>query len=156
MRDQLPQRNSPLLFGLTFLSAGLFAPVWVYLMNRDIQKVDASHFPHLNQLALLSSLYPVSLGLHAYATDQGLSSPWIFAVWVAILASWLALVWFFFGGLLAVARYVRKKGAEIPDNVALILLTAVLAFSLPLLQRSLNAVSLNASPRAAPSFVPDA
>jgi hypothetical protein len=157
MRDQLPQRGAPLFFALTWLTVGFFAPVWVYVMNRDIQQVDASHTPNLNRMALFAFPYPIFLAAHAYVVNEGLPLFVIYSVRAAVLSSWVALVCLLFGGILAVAQYVRKKGVQLPGNVALLLLTFVLALSLPLLQRRLNAVaSRNGTSRIAPSVVPNA
>ena len=157
MRNELPQRNSPLLFGLTFLTAGFFAFVWVYLMNRDVRRIDSSHFPNLGRISLIALFYAVALAAHAYVIDAGLSFSVILAVRVAIAMSWLALVWLFFGGIVAVGRYVRTKGVQVPGSVALVALTFIFVFSLPLLQRALNTVaSRNVQTRVAPNVVPNA
>jgi hypothetical protein len=157
MRNELTQRNSLLLFGLIFLTAGLCAPVWVYLMNRDVQRVDSSQFPNLGRITLIALLYPVSLTAHGYVIDAGLSFSVILVVRLAIAISWLALVWLFFGGIVAVGRYVRAKGVQVPGTFALVALTFIFVFSLPLLQRALNTVASRKVPmRVASNVVPNA
>jgi len=134
------QRNSWLFFALTLLTAGLFGPIWIYLMNRDIQKVDPRQFPNLDRIAIVALIYPLLLGAHSYATAEGVSLPVIIALRAVIVMSWLALLWLFFGGIVAVARYVRRE-VEVPGDIAFLLLTFVLFVSLPILQRSLNALA---------------
>jgi len=157
MRNQMPQRSSPLLFAVTFLTAGFFAPIWVYLMNRDIQKVAGSHFPYLGSVALTASAYPVLFAVHAYAVNAGLPLIAIIAVRAPLVVAWLALGWLFFGGIVAVGRYLRKEGVDVPGGVTLILLLSVVFLSLALLQRGLNAVaSRNRSARATTAGLPNA
>jgi hypothetical protein len=157
MRNHLPHRGAPLYFALTFLTSGFFGLVWIFLMNRDIQQVHASHAPNLNRVALFAVLYPVSLGVHEYAVNSGLAIWVVFAIRAVILLSSLAVVWLIFGGILSVARYLREQRVEIPGNVVLILLTFFFFFSLALLQRRINALaSRNRQSGVIPSVVPDA
>jgi hypothetical protein len=84
-------------------------------MNRDIQRTDPSHFPLLRWLALIGLIYPFALMGHGYAASEGLSFPGILAIRAVAVVSWLALVWFWFGGIIAVGRYLRNSGAEVPE-----------------------------------------
>ena len=59
-------------------------------MSRDIQKVDGSHSPNLNRVALLALVYPLSLGADRYAVLEGLSNSVLFAIRAVVLVSWLA------------------------------------------------------------------
>jgi hypothetical protein len=142
MRRNLLQRSSPLFFGLSFLTGGFFAPVWVYLMNRDIQKVHHSHFPSLGPIALIALLYPLAWVGQYYAIEHGASSVMLFVIRVPVAITWLALVWVTFGGVVAVGNYVRREGGQVPGSIALVVLVFVFFVSLPLLQRALNDIAL--------------
>ena len=156
MRSNLPQRNSPLFLALSFLTAGFFAPVWIYLMNRDVQKADEARFPTLGPVGLVALLYPLAWVAHLYAVTHGFSSPMIFLSQVPFAITWLALVWITFGGVVAVGNYVRREGGQVPGSIALVVLVFVFFVSLPLLQRALNRIARGVSVEVRPSLVPHA
>lgn len=151
MRQALQERNAVVYYVLTLVTALHFAFVWVYLMNRDIQRIDASHMPSLQRWGATclvsygvywSAFIYLALGAFE-AIERGRAglpipvwpSPPVFVV--GMLAA-ILLLWFLFRGLFAVVGYLRNTGARLPRNWVLVLLTVAYGVTLLLVQRSLN------------------
>ena len=150
------QRGVFLHYVLFWLTGGLFGPVWVYLMNRDIQLVEPAHFPGLKRFgAAMLIAFTLHVGFFIYfaiefyatreqiriGTFEGNLGPPV-ALPIAMLnAIFFIGCWVY--GLLATARFVRSARVPLPGNVALFFLLLVHGISLPLVQVRLNRALAN-------------
>ena len=145
-----------LRYVLFLLTGGLFGPVWVYLMNRDIQLVEPAHFPGLKRFGTAMLIaFTLHVGFFVYfaiefyvtreqiriGTFEGnLGWPVAFPI-VMLNAIFFIGCWVY--GLLATARFVRSARVPLPGNAALFFLLLAYGASLALVQIRLNRALAN-------------
>jgi hypothetical protein len=156
MRRNGRQRSAWLHYALFWLTGGLFGPVWAYLMNRDIQRVEPTHFLGLKRFGVAMLIaFTLHVGFFFYfavefyaireqfrsGTFEGdLGPPAGFPI--AILnALFLVGCWVYV--LFCAARFVRAARVPLPGNIALFFLLLVYGVSLPLVQIRLNRALAN-------------